>query len=459
MMKNIYCEKTRGILGSAASVTDLEYGADGLVSHINVFLYDTHSNKNGSVINEEIGDSSIPSFIDLPMIVTETLGHNVYPDNPDVMPEGGVFLLSRPVEEMIQKSRDFEVGRITNVVKKYVASASKKLPKWIAQVKLTDNRFRKFITDLANKYADIRQAKLFVSSFFVGTASAIKDKYIYDGPVRGIHIALVKSPAFDEDVSLISGVCTGSDLKCASDLAAAASYNTDNKLVSDFNNELLQFSKSLYKSGYASSNMTDDNNQKVVDNTKPAVDDKVNEKQEPKDNKEEKTISVKEKEFNELKDTVALLKKKSEEKNKESDQEAEDEEEEEEKEAKKSKTELKLEARVKELERERSIDKWMRKLEPIKSINAKKMAALIVDKGFTEDEAEEYIKSFAPVIKASANSNTQKEKKDDALLTQFTLASASAYDGYDDAEKKTSNKIVNLGAAAFLSNFIKPATN
>src|SRR5687768_11575429 len=161
-MKGLYCEKTKAILSSANAATELVRDDQGLVSHINVFLYDTSMTKNGSMLTEEIGDASANSFIDLPFIVTESLGHNVFPEDPTIMPDGGVFSLVKPISDYINASRRFEVGRVVNVIKKYIGVGNAKAPVWTASIKLVDKKFRKFITKLADKYADIRQAKLFV---------------------------------------------------------------------------------------------------------------------------------------------------------------------------------------------------------------------------------------------------------------------------------------------------------
>lgn len=452
-MKALYCEKTKAILANASAATELVRDPDtGLISHINVFLYDTSMTKNGSMLTEQIGDASAESFRDLPFIVNDSLGHNVFPEDPDIMPDGGVFALVKPISDYINASRRFEVGRVVNVVKKYLGVGNAKSPVWTASIKLTSKPFRKFITKLADKYADIRQAKLFVSSFLVGTAVASAGKYVYDGPVKGIHIALVKSPAYDPDKSMITGICTGSDLECASKLTAAASYsaiNQDQSLI-EFNNELLSFSRSLYPSASASSNMSEEENNKQAVKTTTT-------KEEESNNVEETKVDVKE--FKALQKQIAdLTKKLEQEKEKEPEPIKEDKPEgdKDAKAAKDDETVKKLENRIKQLEREKKISKWLEKLKPIKGIDAPKQAALIVDKEFSDDEAELYVKSFTPLLKASANSsNDVPERSTDALLTKFELGSASAFDGYDDIAKKQSNKIVNLGVAEFISHFIK----
>ena len=464
MSQKLYCEKTKAILASASAITEIVRSEeDQLVSHINVFLYDTSMSKNGSMLTEEIGDLSAASFNDLPLIMTDSLGHNVFPEDPSIMPDGGVFTLTKPISEYIKASRKFEVGRVVNVIKKYVATANAniKMPVWTAQVKLTSLPFRKFITRMANKFADIKQAKLFVSSFLVGTAVANGiGKYVYDGPVTGMHIAVVKSPAYASDKSLVTGICIGNDLSCMNNLAAAASYDNvyDESLI-NFNNELLNFTRSLYPSASANKNsMSDDNNQKQ----NPEPKDKGEQTEEPKaDGKETQTVQVKKEEFDALKKQIEELTKnkepdkKSKSKDKPADEDDEDDNKEEENKRVKA-----LENRIKQLEREKAVAKWLEKLKPIKGINALQQASLIVDKGFTDEEADNYVKSFAPLLKASANSegkgsNQGNQRSDDALLTKFELASASSYDNYDDSIKKESNKAVNLGAAQFYSQFLK----
>lgn len=450
-MSQLYCEKTKAVLASASAITELVKDDSGLVSHINVFLYDTSMSKNGSMLTEAIGDMSAQSYNDLPLIMTDSLGHNVFPEDPSVMPDGGVFSLTKPISEYIKASRRFEVGRVVNVVKKHLASANNKFtPTWIASVKLTNKKFREFITNLSQKYADIRQAKLFVSSFHVGKAVANGlGKYVYDGPVTGMHIAIVKSPAYPDDKSLITGICIGDDMSCMNNLAAAASYDAkyDQPLI-DFNNELLKFTRTLYPSATANKNMSDDNK-----NQNPEPKDKNPEGEEPKtEGKEAQTVQVKKEEFDALKKTVEELTKQKKAATKEDKPEGDEDADVKEK----DKNVKALEARIKQLEREKNIVKWLEKLKPIKGINALQQASLIVDKGFTDEEAENYVKSFAPLIKASANSSTPtKQKSDDALLTKFELASASSYDSYDDSVKKASNKAVNIGVAQFYSQFLK----
>lgn len=448
MQGNIYCEKTKAILSSANAATELVRDNDGLVSHINVFLYDTSMTKNGSMLTEAVGDASAKNFYDLPFIVTESLGHNVFPEDPTIMPDGGVFNLVKPVSEYIKASRRFEVGRVVNVIKKYLGAGNSKEPVWTASIKLTDKKFRKFITKLADKYADIKQAKLFVSSFLAGTAVASADGWVYDGPVKGMHIALVKSPAYDNDKSMITGICIGDDLSCAKKLATAASYsniNTDQSLI-EFNNELLAFSRSLYLSGSASSDMSEEEN-------KQAVKTPDKEKEEPKD----KEISLKESEFNEMKKQIAELKKLAE-KSEEKEPEVKEDKPEGDKDIE-AKERKKLEARIQELEREKKINQVIEKLKAIPKLDikiAKKQAEVFVDKNYTDKEVDEFINSFAPTIKASGNSNKEvPERSTDALLTKFEIASASSYQSYDDVTKKQSNKAVNLGSAEFLSHFLK----
>lgn len=432
----------KDITATLASANAIEFKRDetGKISHITAFLYHTGLNKNGVELTETIGDLSAPGFVGMDFIATPNLDHDVFMDNS--MPGGGVFSLNKSVEEYRQASKKYSLGKIIDVVKKPIAVANSIIPSWRVVIKLTSEKFRDELTKLANKYKDIKEAKLRVSSFFVGRPKILasangNQTFLYDSPVTAIHLALVKSPAYDDDVSLISGLCMGEDKACSQNLAAASS-----SLVNDFNNQLLDVTKMLYASGNSTRAMaeepTKDNNKAPV--TAPT-------KEESKDNSE----------LIKLQNQVAELTKKLEEKDKPKEEPKKEEDP-----AKDDKDETiaKLNERIAKMERDRAITEYMEKLKAIPTLDikaAKKQAEIFVDKNYSSKEVDEFVNNFAPMIKASASSESKtKERELDAIVTNY-IASASSFDPKTatDEEKKQRYKEINQGAIEFLLPFIK----
>lgn len=435
------CFKDVTAVLASASALDFQRDETGKISHITAFLYHTGLNKNGVELTEAIGDLSAPGFINMDFIATPNLDHDVFMDGS--MPGGGVFSLNKSVDEYRQASKNYSLGKIIDIIKKPIAVANQVIPSWRVVIKLTNDKFRDELTKLSEKYRDIKDAKLRVSSFFVGRPKILasangKQTFLYDSPVTAIHLALVKSPAYEDEVSLISGLCMGEDGGCSKNLAAASS----NSLVSEFNNQLLDITKMLYASANTSDNMAEEPKQ---DNNKAPVATPA--KEEPKQDNNE---------LIKLQTQVAELTKKLEEKEKPEDKKEEPKEDNE-----KDATIAKLNDRIAKMERDRSIAEYMDKLKAIPNLDvkaAKKQAEIFVDKNYTAKEVDEFITSFAPMIKASASSEDKKNKERelDAIVTNY-MASASTYDPANatDEQKKARNRDINLGAIEHLLPYLK----
>ena len=328
---------------STAAATELIRDKNGRVTHIKVFLFDNTFTKTGSQIPEQYGEESAKSFIDLPLIFTPSRDHNIFPDEPGLIPAGGVFFLppTIPREKAIKASKLFSLGKAISIQKNIVGTRdafnrNKAIIQYSAIVKLTSEEFIDFITELANNNRNIKDIPLFVSSFYIGKAKVTQSSIpgqnnnlvIYQEPVKGIHMAIVDFPAFSGDRALVSGVCSSGDDKiCSNELATAAANATElNDTRKEINDKLLKFGKELYHKSENDTNMgdnpTDKNNGAPVDNkedtennnnktyTQEQVDELINkkiaelqgklesqdkdkEKEKPKESKESKDDSSK----------------------------------------------------------------------------------------------------------------------------------------------------------------------
>lgn len=461
MSQIMNCKKINGSYGVATAAAELIRDKNGKVTHIEVFLYDTTFNSNGSRLTEKAGDESAPSFIDTDLILTPAMDHNVYPDEPGAMPSGGVFQLTRPVEDYIKASANYSVGKLKQVVKKFIPIGSgnntSTMPVWKGIFKLTNDRFMDFITGMANKYKDIKEAKLFVSSFYVGfptvtglAASEPNTRVVYDGKVRAIHTAIVKSPAFNKTRSLISGICSGPDTKCTQELAMGnTSYSYSNSImdpvVEEFNNHLMTLSTKLYSNANNSQNMTEDSKDKSP------VQATDNDKKESTNNKDDNDKVDNESRIKNLEERLEKVTQILESKGREETKENKDKKEG--ADDKKDKTESLLEktlkeqeVTIKELKRERDIERMMKRLAPLKDQKLiEKQAKIFIDKNYSEDEVNDFVKHFAKPL-AIANSNEEKEKTDSAI--PYNYASASSH---MKSIAKEGNLATNIGIASLLN--------
>lgn len=434
------CKKINAVVGSASAATEFIRDDKGLITHIIAFLYDTTFTKNGTRLTEKSGDMSKDSFLDKDLIVTPNMDHNVFIDEPGVMPAGGVVPLVKPLQDYITAGARFSVGKIKEVIKKQIAVGNNgdTMPVWRGVIKLTSEPFKRMLTELADKYKDIRDAKLFVSSFYGGfptiTAMASQEsntKVVYEGPVTAIHLALVKSPAFNETRSLISGLCSGTDSICSMQLGNA-SYNNTSNIVEEFNNHLVTISTKLYGNSNNATNMTEDNK----DNSPVKAAESKDKEVKPTENKDNDKVTVLENQVKELTETIKkLAEKKPEDKPKED--KAKDKEE--------SPLEKQLkeqEAKIKELQRERDIRIMMEKLAPLQDKKLiEKQATIFIDKNYTDEEVKEFIKNFGSKPVAVAHSNN----KTDSAIDYYAVANSQ------DVGKEGSHKLTNIGIASLLN--------